>query len=83
MEKIAKKGRKLVAVVVHAGTGHYCGECSHGEWNDIYRDYQGKPFLIYCEHATYAYSPKRQMPTCFADTKACERFVAGEKGGAK
>lgn len=74
-----KRGRK--PGTQHPGIGHVCGECARGVWNDICFDYQGKPFLIYCEYATYAYSPRMGMPTCFADHAACRHFEEGKKGG--
>lgn len=63
--------------------GYTCGECAHGEWNDVHFDYKGQPFLIYCEHSQYAYSPRRQCATCYSDTAACEHFIEGKKGGTQ
>ena len=69
--------------------GHTCGECAKGEWNTDCFNYRGEPFQIYCEHSTYAYSPRRACGTCFDNTPACECFKAGErpswrtKGGKK
>ena len=63
----------------HAGCGHTCGECAKGEWNTDCFNYMGEPFQIYCEHSTYAYSPRRACGTCFDNTPACECFKAGER----
>lgn len=73
------KKTKTKAAQVHAGTGHTCGQCAHGRWNLDCRDYQGRPFLIYCEHATYAYSPREKCNTCYGDHQACAHFIQGEK----
>lgn len=62
---------------------HTCGECRHGLWCGAYFDYQGKPFLIYCERSSYAYSKRVQENSCLACTPACKFFEAGEKGGLK
>lgn len=56
-----------------------CGECEKGEWNTDCLNYRGEPFQIYCEHSTYAYSPRRACGTCFDNTPACECFKAGER----
>ena len=68
---------------VHAWDGHTCGECAKGEWNTDCFNYRGEPFQIYCEHSTYAYSPRRACGTCFDNTPACEHFVQGKRGGWK
>lgn len=71
-----RKGSKMNT---HAGNGHTCGECCRGEWNMNNFNYNGKPFLCYCEHSTYAYSPRRACCTCFDNTPACECFKDGER----
>lgn len=56
-----------------------CGECRLGEWNADSFNYKGEPFMIYCEHSTYAYSKRRACGTCFGNTRACTKFEEGEK----
>ena len=71
--------QRKTKIPVHAGYGHTCGECAKGEWNTDCFNYIGEPFQIYCEHSTYAYSPRRACGTCFDNTPACECFKAGER----
>lgn len=73
---MAKRKTKSQA---NAWDGHTCGECANGEWNTDCFNYLGEPFEIYCEHSTYAYSPRRACGTCFGNTPACECFKAGER----
>ena len=63
---------------VHAGDVHTCGECCRGEWNMNNFNYNGKPFMIYCEHSTYA-KTKDGRGVCFDDTEACNQFKEGKK----
>lgn len=71
-------GRKKI-IKSHAGTGHTCGECMLGIWNEDNFDYQGKPFLIYCIYATYAYNKRAGMPVSMSHHDACPNFVQGER----
>ena len=52
---MTKRGRKPAAVQ-HAGTGHTCGECVKGHYNLMNFNYEGKPFMIYCEHGERGFS---------------------------
>lgn len=70
---------KVTKSNTHAGTGRTCGECAKGEWNTDCFNYRGEPFQIYCEHSTYAYSPRRACGTCFDNTPACSQFKEGGK----
>ena len=78
---MAKK--KEIEKKKHAGSGHVCGECAKGEWNTDSFNYKGEPFQIYCEHSTYAYSPRRACATCLDDTQACKLFKAGARANWK
>lgn len=62
--------------------GKTCGECARVCWNECNFDYQGKPFLIYCENSTYART-RDGRGVCYDNTTACENFIIGKKGGAK
>lgn len=61
-----------------------CGECALGEWNMENRNYQGDPFIGYCEHAKFGHS-KDDRGVFLDNTPACTFFEAGEKrkGSAK
>ena len=58
--------------------GRTCSECRCGCWNRENLNYQRKPFIIYCEHSTYAHT-KAGMGVCFDNTPACGCFEEGEK----
>lgn len=58
--------------------GRTCGECAQGCWNMENLNFKGRPFLIYCEHATYARN-KMGRWVCLDNTPACERFIEGAK----
>lgn len=58
--------------------GHTRGECRRGCWNEENLNYKREPFMIYCEHSTYAHTKKGEG-VCFYDTPACECFEKGEK----
>lgn len=61
-----------------------CGECALGEWNMENRNYQGDPFIGYCEHAKFGHS-KDDRGVFLDNTPACAFFESGEKrkGSAK
>ena len=73
-----KRGRKPAAVQ-HAGTGHTCGECVNGRYNLANFNYDGKPFMIYCENGERGYSHIEKSNVTYADCAACECFKAGER----
>lgn len=58
--------------------GRTCGECAQGCWNMENLNFKGRPFLIYCEHATYARN-KRGRWVCLDNTPACVKFIEGAK----
>lgn len=41
-------------------------------------NYEGKPFLCYCEHGTYA-KTKDGRGVCYDNTEACRQFKEGKK----
>lgn len=65
--------------VTHAGTGRICSECRNGKWSVNNFNYNGEPFLIYCEYSTYAYNRRMRCGYCYGNTAACKEFIAGEK----
>lgn len=73
-----KRGRKPAAVQ-HAGTGHTCGECVNGRYNLANFNYDGKPFMIYCENGERGYSHIEKSNVTYADCAACECFKAGDR----
>lgn len=73
-----KRGRKPAAVQ-HAGTGHTCGECVNGRYNLANFNYEGKPFMIYCEHGERGYSHVEKSNVTYAYYAACECFKSGER----
>lgn len=73
-----KRGRKPAAQQ-HAGTGHTCGECASGRWNNENLDYTGSPFLIYCEHGAKGYSKRVQSFVTYKTCEACTCFQFGER----
>lgn len=73
-----QRGRKQAAPK-HAGTGYTCGQCARGMWNEENRDYLGYPFMIYCEHATQAYSRRVRQFVTYKDCEACEYYKQGQK----
>lgn len=64
----------------HAGTGHVCAECRKGAWNYENLNYEGKPFIIYCGHSTYAHT-RAGIGLCLDNTPACDCFEEGKKEG--
>ena len=77
-----KRGRRPAAVQ-HAGTGHTCGECVKGRYNLANFNYEGKPFMIYCEHGERGYSHIAKSNVTYAYCAACEHFVNGKREGWK
>lgn len=55
-----------------------CGECALGEWNMENRNFEGEPFIGYCEHAKFAHS-KDDLRVFLDNTPACTFFEAGKK----
>ena len=43
-------------------------------------NYEGKPFMIYCEHGNRGYSHVEKSNVTYADFAACEHFVQGKRG---
>ena len=70
-----KREKKQIS---HAGTGHTCGECRHGQWIDD-KDYQGNSFAIHCKYATWAINRIKNIGVCLDVTPACSMFEHGEK----
>lgn len=68
---------------VHAGTLHTCGECVKGRYNLANFNYEGKPFMIYCEHGERGFSRIEKSNVTYADCAACEHFVQGKREGWK
>ena len=64
---------------VHAGDWHTCGECVKGRYNLENFNYEGKPFMIYCEHGERGYSHIEKSNVTYADCAACEHFVQGKR----
>ena len=67
----------------HAGDGHTCVECVKGRYNLANFNYEGKPFMIYCEHGNRGYSHVEKSNVTYADFAACEHFVQGKRGVLK
>jgi hypothetical protein len=72
--------RKMKAPT-HAGTGYTCGQCARGAYNMENRDYNGAPFLIYCEHGTQGYSKRVRQFVTYKDCSACEHYQQGKRNG--
>lgn len=60
--------------------GRVCGECRCGCWNLENLNYQHEPFIIYCDHSTYAHT-KAGVGMCLDNTPACGYFEEGKKEG--
>lgn len=64
-------------------TWHTCGECVKGRYNLMNFNYEGKPFMIYCEHGERGYSHVAKSNVTYAASASCEYFVQGEREGWK
>ena len=73
--------RKGTKTNTHAGTGRTCGECVQGHYNLANFNYEGKPFMIYCEHGERGFSLVKKLNVTYADCAACENFVQGKREG--
>lgn len=72
--------RKTKIQVQHAGTGHTCGECVKGRYNLANLNYEGKPFMIYCEHGERGYSHVEKLNVTYADCAACDNYRQNKEG---
>lgn len=75
--------RKGAKVNTHAGTGHTCGECVKGCYNLANFNYEGKTFMIYCDHGERGFSLIKKSNVTYADCAACEHFIQGKRDGWK
>lgn len=80
MRTIKGTAKQPAKVMVHAGTGHVCGECRFPCWNKENRNYKGDAFIGRCRWSQFG-KIIDGTGVVYIDNNACVYFEG--KGGAQ